>query len=116
MRTFQDLLSILEFTENEQGGYLASGIHSFIEHGDPDLQTLVKGILSEVCKPLYSMLTKWLLDGELCDPHKEFFIASDNTISGDRLWHDKYTLRYHHEPAFFCLSYFVGNLAELFFL
>lgn len=39
------------------------------------------------------MLTKWLLDGELCDPHKEFFIASDNNISGDRLWHDKYTLR-----------------------
>lgn len=100
MRTFQDLISILEFTENEQGGYLASGIHSFIEHGDPDLQCLVKGVLSEVCKPLYSMLTKWLLDGELCDPHKEFFIASDNNISGDRLWHDKYTLRMSMLPEF----------------
>lgn len=47
-KIFQDLISILHFTEHYQGGYLASGIHSFIEHGNPELQTLVKGILYQV--------------------------------------------------------------------
>ncbi|EEB10884.1 gamma-tubulin complex component, putative [Pediculus humanus corporis] len=103
-KIFQDLISILHFTEHYQGGYLASGIHSFIEHGNPELQTLVKGILYQICKPLYSMLIKWLLDGELADPYKEFFIASNNNISGDRLWHEKYTVRISMLPKFISVS------------
>lgn len=47
-RTFMDLISILEMTKHDKGGYLASGVFCFVQHGDPDLQNLVKAILAQV--------------------------------------------------------------------
>lgn len=50
-------------------------------------------VLSSVCRPLYSMLSKWLLDGEIGDPCQEFFIETRNVNTAERLWHDKYYVR-----------------------
>ncbi|MCL4125079.1 UNVERIFIED_CONTAM: hypothetical protein GTU68_066359 [Idotea baltica] len=46
------------------------------------------------------MLTEWLLDGHLQDPHHEFFIAADPATPNERLWHDKYDIRWCMLPSF----------------
>jgi len=54
---------------------------------------MVTSIL-QVCKPLYSILSRWILDGELEDPFNEFFIQTNPHVnSNDQLWHDKYKVR-----------------------
>ena len=40
------------------------------------------------------MLTQWLVDGALEDPHHEFFISADPAVPHMKLWHDKYDIRY----------------------
>ena len=40
----------------------------------------VEKLMTTVCKPLYLMILRWILDGVLEDPHSEFFIASENKI------------------------------------
>lgn len=57
-------------------------------------------VLKAVCKPLYVMLSRWLLDGEINDPCKEFFIEAKTIISAERLWHDKYHVRSSMVPSF----------------
>jgi hypothetical protein len=39
--------------------------------------------MTTVCKPLYVMILRWVLDGTLEDPYAEFFIASDNKVQVD---------------------------------
>ena len=65
-----------------------------LRHGNPGHRAIVCKVLTRACTPVYVMLTQWLLDGALEDPHHEFFIASDPTVADDRLWHDKYSIRY----------------------
>jgi gamma-tubulin complex component 3 len=46
------------------------------------------------------MLKKWLLDGEIEDPHSEFFIEGMANVEVAGLWHDKYRLRESMLPKF----------------
>lgn len=46
------------------------------------------------------MILEWICDGQIRDIHEEFFVAFDNTIPNDRLWHDKYNLRTEQIPTF----------------
>lgn len=64
-------------------------------------------VLTRACTPMYVMLTQWLLDGALEDPHHEFFIAADPTVSDDRLWQDKYSIRFVQVISSCIASYFV---------
>lgn len=64
-----------------------------LHHGNPGHRAIVCKVLTRACTPIYVMLTQWLLDGALEDPHHEFFIAADPTVSDDRLWQDKYSIR-----------------------
>lgn len=50
-------------------------------------------VLLAVCRPLYILMSRWLLDGELNDPCGEFFIEARNVTSAERLWHDKYHVK-----------------------
>lgn len=50
-------------------------------------------MLTAVCRPLYLMLSRWLLDGELVDSYCEFFIEVRSIYAAERLWHDKYHVR-----------------------
>ncbi|KAJ8942299.1 hypothetical protein NQ318_005617 [Aromia moschata] len=63
-----------------------------------------EGVLKAVCKPLYIMLSRWLLDGEINDPCNEFFIESKTIITAERLWHDKYYVRQSMVPSFITMD------------
>lgn len=77
-----------------------------MHHGNPGHKAVVRHVLSLACTPIYVMLTQWLLDGTLEDPHHEFFIASDPTVPDDKLWQDKYSIRY----AICCFDYVYLNV------
>ncbi|XP_076030777.1 gamma-tubulin complex component 3 homolog isoform X2 [Oratosquilla oratoria] len=83
-----------------KGGATVSALYQHLHHGDPAHYTMVKHALSLACTPLFMMLTQWLLDGQLEDSYHEFFIAADPTVSDEKLWQDKYSLRYSMLPSF----------------
>lgn len=86
------------------GGACVSSIYQHLRHGNPGHRAIVCKVLTRACTPVYVMLTQWLLDGALEDPHHEFFIASDPTVADDRLWHDKYSIRWSMLPSFITRS------------
>lgn len=82
------------------GGACVSSIYQHLHHGNPGHRAIVCKVLTRASTPMYVMLTQWLLDGALEDPHHEFFIAADPTVSDDRLWQDKYSIRWSMLPSF----------------
>lgn len=104
-RTHLKALALLTHAAREvYGGACVSAIYQHMHHGDPGHRTVVRHVLNMACTPLYVMLTQWLLDGTLEDPHHEFFIASDHTVSDDKLWQDKYSIRWCMLPSFISKS------------
>jgi len=105
MKRMKLLLEIVMAVGTSRGGALASVLHGFLHHGDPGLAKLVGGLLTAACRPIYTMMLRWILDGNLEDPHQEFFIASDPTVQGDELWHHKYSVRKPMIPRFLGYSW-----------
>ncbi|XP_076246303.1 gamma-tubulin complex component 3 isoform X4 [Calliopsis andreniformis] len=100
LETLKWLASIVRSCQGQKGGALASAVYEYINHGDATVKKLVKRVLESVCDPLYNMLIRWIVDGELDDPYKEFFIETCADITGDRLWHEKYQVRKSMLPSF----------------
>lgn len=94
------LVTIAENCKEKKGGALASAIYEFLGNGNPMVKDLAKDLLLAVCNPLYQMLTKWLLEGEICDPNGEFFVECFGHVGPDRLWHEKYRIRNSMVPKF----------------
>jgi gamma-tubulin complex component 3 len=79
-------------------------IHSFsLSHGDPFVVSFAERLLAHVTRPFYDMLRQWIYDGELSDPHLEFFVSeqqeklddSDNNVrkgAATSVWEEKYKL------------------------
>ena len=63
------------------GGALVSHIHANTSHGDPLVRDFMDQVLSEVSKPFFSTLQKWIFSGELHDPYKEFFVQLNSDSS-----------------------------------
>ena len=100
LETLKWLASIVRTCQGQKGGALASAVYEFSNHGDASVKKLVKRILESVCDPLYNMLIRWIADGELDDPYREFFIETCADITGDRMWHEKYQVRNSMLPSF----------------
>lgn len=97
---FEWLAYIAEQCSDKKGGALITAVHGFLQHGSKTAQEVSEKVLKAVCKPLYIMLARWLLDGEINDPCNEFFIEAKNIIAAERLWHDKYNVRKSMIPSF----------------
>ena len=81
-------------------------IHGFsTSHGDPFVGAFAERLLGHVTKPFYDMLRQWIYDGELSDPHREFFVleqapSAESESSREArgrggatsVWDDKYKL------------------------
>ncbi|XP_053681379.1 gamma-tubulin complex component 3 [Anopheles nili] len=100
MERLQWLAVISEACREVKGGALASAIHKFIWHGDPMVRTISRELLQSACIPLQQMLTLWLTDGKIVDPHCEFFIEELTDVGYNRLWHDEFRLRTSMVPSF----------------
>ena len=57
------LTEIVTRVGEARGGALATCVYSFLSQGDPELGQCVSTLLSACCRPLYTMLLRWLLDG-----------------------------------------------------
>lgn len=101
---FQIILTVANKCQYKKGGAIASAIFDFQSNGDPNVTLVTRELLRSVCVPLVHMLSRWLLDGVIEDPHGEFFIDSLAEINADRLWHDKYRVREALLPNFISLE------------
>lgn len=98
------LASLVDACKSSRGGELASVIHSYLRHGDPQRTGLVRHLLTVVTQPLYDTVLRWIHDGLLNDPHHEFFVAAAAGVKDELLWHDKYSLRKSMVPAFLTMD------------
>lgn len=94
------LNAIGEECQEKKGGELATTVANFLHNGDPSVKSLTKNLCLAVCGPLVHMLKKWLLEGEIDDPHSEFFIECLPEIGPELLWSDKYRVRDAMLPQF----------------
>ena len=92
---------IAEESNTKHGGQLISMIHGFsASHGDPVVAAFAERLLADVTRPFYDMLRRWIYDGELSDPHREFFVREQSPNDEDRkeskakgqasVWNSKY--------------------------
>ncbi|KAK4201425.1 Spc98 family-domain-containing protein [Triangularia verruculosa] len=74
------LMSLIsEESYSKHGGQLISLIHGFsTSHGDPVVAAFAERLLADVTRPFYDILRRWIYDGELSDPHLEFFVREQN--------------------------------------
>ena len=83
------------------GGALASRLYGHSKHGDPAVRGFVTRVTASACSPLTAMLTRWLLHGELQDPHHEFFISlNEEALETDSAWHKLFFLNFSMLPSF----------------
>jgi gamma-tubulin complex component 3 len=92
---------IAEESNTKHGGQLISLIHGFsASHGDPVVAAFAERLLADVTRPFYDILRRWIYDGELSDPHLEFFVREQSPNGEDRkeskakgqasVWNSKY--------------------------
>lgn len=91
---------ILQTCKNLKGGPLSTALYGHLYNGNPIHKNLAGSFLKAACRPLQNMLSHWLLEGEIKDPHHEFFIEEIKEVSSDRLWHHKYRVVNNRLPVF----------------
>ncbi|KAF7818936.1 gamma-tubulin complex component 3 [Senna tora] len=82
-----------------RGGAMAGAIHLHAQHGDPLVHEFMRRLLQRVCSPLYEMVRRWVLEGELEDLFAEFFIV-DQQVKAESLWREGYRLHPAMLPSF----------------
>ncbi|EAQ85774.1 hypothetical protein CHGG_07027 [Chaetomium globosum CBS 148.51] len=92
---------IAEESKTKHGGQIISMIHGFsTSHGDPVVAAFAERLLADVTRPFYDILRRWVYDGELSDPHLEFFVREQSPNDEDHMeskakghasvWNSKY--------------------------
>ncbi|KJE89819.1 tubulin [Capsaspora owczarzaki ATCC 30864] len=93
MERMRVLAALVDMCRGLRGGALVTRVHALSAHGDPLVQRTVKKLTNQLMVPIRAMLHRWLFDGELDDPHGEFFICVRPNVPNDRMWHDRYAVR-----------------------
>ena len=94
------LASLTSSASASHGGALLTAVYAHFHHGSPAVQSLVRRVLSASCAPLVLLIQRWIGQGEIHDPHLEFFVAVEQAVPAARLWSDRYRLRRSMLPAF----------------
>lgn len=76
IRRMRLLATLADACEGLTGGSLAGAVYSHVHaHGDPFVRSYTARILHAVCVPLFEMIRKWVFEGQIEDPHGEFFVV-----------------------------------------
>ncbi|KAI9138608.1 Spc98 family-domain-containing protein [Paraphysoderma sedebokerense] len=101
MQRLRMMVALIESCGEFKGGALVSAVHGYIHHGDRVVKEFVGSVLSEICQPLFTMLRRWVYEGELLDPYNEFFVAKENNVDEEHhWWRMKYSVRSEMIPGF----------------
>jgi len=83
------------------GGMIISQIYKFCRTGDEEEHRFTEGVLNEICRPIFDMIGKWIIEGQLNDPFGEFFIAQNvGDLELADIWQKKYVLKRKYIPIF----------------
>lgn len=82
-----------------RGGEMAAAIHMHAQHGDPLVHNFIRRLLRRVCSPLFEMVRRWVLEGEVDDLHGEFFVVAQS-VKAEALWREGYHLQSSMLPSF----------------
>ena len=94
------LALIIDSVQNLKGGAICSAINTFTMNVSPNTQHFINRILKEVSAPILSMIKTWMIEGEINDPFREFFVDTDPNVPDDKLWTQKYSLNPIMIPSF----------------
>uniref|UniRef100_A0A8D8YC24 Gamma-tubulin complex component 3 n=1 Tax=Cacopsylla melanoneura TaxID=428564 RepID=A0A8D8YC24_9HEMI len=97
---FQCLSDVLAATDGLTGGALISSVARFVHVGHLDLQRCVTGLLSAMTRPFFLLISQWMVEGTLRDPHGEFFVCEDSHLNSSYVWDGKYRLSESKIPSF----------------
>ncbi|EFJ42109.1 gamma tubulin interacting protein [Volvox carteri f. nagariensis] len=75
LRRMRLLAAVGDAAEGLEGGALAGAVYEFSRHGDPFVAANAAKLLQQVCVPLYGIIRRWVLEGQLDDPYNEFFVV-----------------------------------------
>ena len=81
MERMKWLAIIIDSVEHLKGGAVCSALHSYVLNGSPSTRSFIGRILREVCAPILSMIKQWMIEGDLNDPHQEFFVLDVSPAS-----------------------------------
>ncbi|KAH7425118.1 hypothetical protein KP509_11G040600 [Ceratopteris richardii] len=82
-----------------KGGAMAGAIHMHAQHGAPIVRSIMARLLVRVCSPLFEMVRRWVLEGELDDIYEEFFVVG-HPVKAEALWREGYRLQSGMLPSF----------------
>uniref|UniRef100_A0A1B6KZV6 Uncharacterized protein n=1 Tax=Graphocephala atropunctata TaxID=36148 RepID=A0A1B6KZV6_9HEMI len=99
MWQFQILTDICRVCVKQRGGAVVSSAYTFSYHGDPQAQRIAANILTAATRPLFTLMCHWIVQGELYDPHDEFFVAVNKMCLLHNRWKDNFFLRKDLVPA-----------------
>ncbi|PNH05932.1 Gamma-tubulin complex component 3 [Tetrabaena socialis] len=76
LRRMRLLVLVGDAAEGLEGGALAGAVYEYSRHGEPFIAAAAAKLLRQVCVPLYGIIRRWVLEGQLDDPHGEFFVVT----------------------------------------
>jgi gamma-tubulin complex component 3 len=94
------LAILVDAIRNLKGGAICSAINTFAMNGSPSNRIFLNRILREVSAPILTNIKKWMIEGDINDPFREFFVDIDPSVPDERLWTQKYSLNYIMIPSF----------------
>lgn len=105
LERMQLMARLVESVGPLSGGALASRLFGHSKHGDAAVRGFVTRVTASACSPLTAMLTRWLVHGELQDPHREFFVSvNEEALQTDAAWHKLFSLNLAMLPSFISLD------------
>ena len=107
--TLSHLSTLLTHTAGKVGGVLLNVLHtSLLSSGDPTHRSLLLHLLSISSIPYFSLLSSWLYTGTFDDPHHDFHMQPNTSITSSHLhsafndsyWDSRWSVDASNVPLF----------------